>query len=1086
MRKFRDLVEAKDTIVFAFGRFNPPTTGHEKLIQKVAQVAGSNPYRIYPSYTTNPKKDPLPHALKVAYMRKMFKKYAKNIIADKDAKTAIMIAEKLFKEGFKNLVMVAGSDRVKEFSTLLNRYNDAPDKKGNQLFKFDSVEIVSAGERDPDAEGVEGMSASKMRAAATEGDYNSFSTGIPATLSDADKKKLYRDVRKYMGIREERDMGDDYDSLRDAYLTGKIWNVGTIIEANGLTGEIVRKGANYLSFMTEDGKVHKAWLHEIELNEEPITLTALAIGALSVAAKVGIDLIAPHAALAVSIWWMLPVGISTASKLAIAINVAAWALPSFLAAIGSGASIMLALKNTQKKVKSKIDGMTPQEMNKLPTKPSDKADILKVFKKGKVKTAIKEDIELVLDERNYAKEYQNYHSRPEQIARRSSRNKARRVMGDKTKIGMDVGHKDNDPMNNDPTNLRNEDPSKNRREPRLRNKELDESPIPWLDAAMARIHQITHPKAWDKIVKDYVDGLQEPEHRAHPSKWAVDVARRYRDVDGRALIKYINTLVMKGKLPKELKAEYVPEQISFKDMVDKIQEGAYGYERQDSDIKDKEGTQPAKYYKDLSKSTKKKRDAHFKAKKSGPAPGDADAETEPSVHTKKFKQMYGEALPKDADMGDYIDDFQKSDSPQFKGKSEKKRKEMAIAAYLSKQRNESVDDLQHPKVKEKPVDHLSGDWEDIDVPAPAENSSEETLEELMAIKKLSENRTKEDENSIKEHDMAVTWSIRNYLKENDLEYDTDVMSKLVQTGQGLSRHFKNKFLRPRPFQLAKELDMDLEPMEFPSDTMKTPSYPSGHSLQSRLVAEFYAKKYPEHKKGLIAAAEECGLGRVKAGWHYPSDHKVGVMIAEAAAPMIDSTIEEDSPCWSGFKQVGMKKKNGKNVPNCVPEEVELDEKVKGLINKSEKSGIAYGILKKVYDRGLAAYKTGHRPGTTAPQWAFARVNSFITGGGARKSDNDLWKQHKEEFNEWGELEEKAEYQGKKVTLNKPFYTPDGPKKSAVYVTGPKGDPVIVRFGDKDMEIKVDDPARRKSFRARHNCDNPGPKWKARYWSCKAW
>ena len=105
MRKFRDLMEAKDTIVFAFGRFNPPTTGHEKLIKKVASVAGSNPYRIYPSFTTNPKKDPLPHALKVAYMRKMFKKYARNIIADKDAKTAIMVAEKLYKEGFKNLIL---------------------------------------------------------------------------------------------------------------------------------------------------------------------------------------------------------------------------------------------------------------------------------------------------------------------------------------------------------------------------------------------------------------------------------------------------------------------------------------------------------------------------------------------------------------------------------------------------------------------------------------------------------------------------------------------------------------------------------------------------------------------------------------------------------------------------------------------------------------------------------------------------------------------------------------------------------------------------------------------------------------------
>ena len=112
MRKFRELLEAPQTIVFAFGRFNPPTTGHEKLINKVKSVAGNVPYRVYPSFTTNPKKDPLPHALKVAYMRKMFPKHRKNIIADKNAKTAIMIAEMLFKEGYKNLIMVAGSDRV--------------------------------------------------------------------------------------------------------------------------------------------------------------------------------------------------------------------------------------------------------------------------------------------------------------------------------------------------------------------------------------------------------------------------------------------------------------------------------------------------------------------------------------------------------------------------------------------------------------------------------------------------------------------------------------------------------------------------------------------------------------------------------------------------------------------------------------------------------------------------------------------------------------------------------------------------------------------------------------------------------------
>lgn len=80
----------------------------------------------------------------------------------------------------------------------------------------------------------------------------------------------------------------------------------------------------------------------------------------------------------------------------------------------------------------------------------------------------------------------------------------------------------------------------------------------------------------------------------------------------------------------------------------------------------------------------------------------------------------------------------------------------------------------------------------------------------------------------------------------------------------------------------------------------------------------------------------------------------------------------------------------------------------------------------------------------------------------------------------------SEYQGRKVTLNKPFRTPDGPKKSAVYVKNDKGKVVIVRFGDKNMKIKKNIPERRKNFRARHNCDNPGPKWKARFWSCKAW
>ena len=265
MRSFK---EATGTIVFAFGRFNPPTTGHEKLINKVKQVAGSNPYKIYPSFSQNPKKDPLPHSLKVAYMRKMFRSHAKNIVADKKAITAMHIVVKLYDDGYRNLVMVAGSDRVKEFQSLLTKYNGVSGKR-HGYYKFDTLDVVSAGERDPDAEGVSGMSASKMRAAAYEGDLESFKTGLPTGFKEAEK--LYKDVRKYMGLREERNMGlmTDYEQLRDAYLTGKVWNIDDLIEARGITGKIIRRGTNYIAFVDESNKVHKAWLHEITIDERP-------------------------------------------------------------------------------------------------------------------------------------------------------------------------------------------------------------------------------------------------------------------------------------------------------------------------------------------------------------------------------------------------------------------------------------------------------------------------------------------------------------------------------------------------------------------------------------------------------------------------------------------------------------------------------------------------------------------------------------------------------------------------------------------------------------------------------------------------
>ena len=736
MKNFRDISEARgDTAVFTFGRFNPPTIGHEKVMEALAaeqkKNAGSMMY-VYASQSQNAKKDPLPYAKKIAYMKKMFPKYKNNIVVSR-ARNIFEIAVELHNKGHRAIVMVVGSDRVAEFDDRLNRYNGVDARHG--YYGFDNIQIISAGERDADSDGVEGMSASKMRAAASENRYENeydtrgklkkegFEAGLPEGFADG--KKLFADVRKHMGIREERDMGDmtDFEILRDMYLTGKLWNVGDLVEANGHKGRIINKGTNYLSFVTSDGKVQKTWLHNIELNE-----------------------------------------------------------------------------------------------------------------------------------RDYKKEYENYHSKPEQIERRSSRNKARRAMGDKATKGMDVGHKDNNPMNNDPSNLKMEDPSDNRREPRLREK--------------------TYMRTDSKL-----KNLKVPVNRK------------------------------KGKILNRKTGK-------FEDVVEV---------KQDKQIKDREGTQPAKYYaKDtegdaMAKSTKQARARHFDKKKTGPAPGDASATTKLSKHTKKFKQMYGEKLGKDADAGDYIDDFEKSDAPQFKGKSKEKRKDMAIAAFLDKQ--------------------------------------------------------------------------------------------------------------------------------------------------------------------------------------------------------------------------DAKKK----------EEVEvIDEKITALVNKAKKTGMPYGILKKVYDRGMAAYKTGHRPGASPQQWALARVNSFTTksAGTWGKADKDLaakvrasesyvveepccddcaetseslWKNiqkkrarikrgsgermrkkgekgaptpaqmqraKSEDLNEWGEVTEKAEYQGRSVELNNP--TKGDRKKYKVYVKNDKGNVIKVEFGDPNMSIKRDDPEARKNFRARHNCDQKKDKTTAGYWSCKFW
>ena len=255
--------QESETLTVGFGRFNPPTIGHEKLLNHIKKVADNGEYRIYPSHSQDAKKNPLDSETKVGYMRKMYPDHSSSIVHDTGMKTIFDVLKGAHQQGYKNVNIVVGADRLQEFEKLANKYN------GN-LYSFETINVVSAGERDPDAEGVEGMSASKLRKHAKDGDFETFSKGVPKALGEKDAKKLYNTVRKNMGLDEEFETWEiapklDWKNLRENYVTGKIFQVGKIVENmnTGIIGNIIRTGTNYVICVTEAGEMFKAWIHDI-------------------------------------------------------------------------------------------------------------------------------------------------------------------------------------------------------------------------------------------------------------------------------------------------------------------------------------------------------------------------------------------------------------------------------------------------------------------------------------------------------------------------------------------------------------------------------------------------------------------------------------------------------------------------------------------------------------------------------------------------------------------------------------------------------------------------------------------------------
>ena len=777
-------------VIFTFGRMNPPTVGHQKLVDKVMSVAKSEQGepRIYLSHTQNNKKDPLTYDQKIKYATKAFGKP----VTKTKSKTVFQIVEELEKAGFTDVVMVVGGDRVSEFDRLLKKYN-------GKNYNFESIKVISAGQRDPDAQGVEGMSASKLRGLAKEGDFDTFKKGLAKKLSDRDAKEIY-------------------DIVRDV--------------------------------ITEE-------LDEVMTHQQ-----------------------------------------------------------------------RLARGRQMKRLAPKL-----ARLRKI--KRKRKADAATLQKRA-AKAAIQAVRKKLAGERG-----KNY-------------------------------------------------------------------------KALSPSEKITI----DKMVQ---------KKQALVQKLAKKLLPKVRQSEAERV-----------KKAREMKKEDIDFDALFEAAV-----------AQDKDIKDREGTQPAKYHKGLSKSTKSKRDAFFKkgVKKDDdddsaykPAPGDADAKTKTSKHTKKYHDMFGESAVKRA----------KEVIKREKESDERKHDAILDRARTqdTQKKNAQTEDSCWQGYTQKGMKKKGDKMVPNCVPEEYELSEDATA----ALKKKSEKSgiSLGILRQVYNRGMAA-WKTGHRPGATQQQWGFARVNSFITGGKTRTTADKDLWSKHK----GKSESVDLDALGEQLDEMRRQSmYDRGAETQTRTDKSNYDK----------IAGQRSGVSKR----FFPGSHGVVVKQIERAKHILDDLKGKRA------KEMEVPQKAVNDLQNLIAQIKRETSKLRG----TTKDIYAIDEETQSLDESLDIM--------------FAQEFMEMQGGYAHHPDvqkkldevdsccddcDDIFEQVLEE----------AEYQGKKVTLNDPIRTSENPnKKFKVYVRNDQGNVVVVRFGDPNMEIKRDDPDRRKSFRARHGCDNPGPKWKAKYWSCWQW
>ena len=963
-----------------FGRMNPPTVGHQKLVNKVVALARSKRAdpRVYLSHTQNARKDPLKYAQKIKNARAAFG----NVVKQSNIKNIVGIMQSLEKEGIEEVTMVVGSDRVSNFRTFLNKYN-------GKDFNFKKITVVSAGTRDPDAAGVAGMSASKMRQLAAAGKEKEFAAGAPTSLSQTQKKTLYKDVRTGMNIREEMELINEelmLEDLSDKDIEDFIKSAPYValdpdVDDVEMGKHIFRKAYDKLKKDKDDPeKDDDDDDEEQDLNErKPLTFQQRQ--------KIAIRMkrLAPR------------------MKRLRAIKKKRMATPDRLKYRSRKAALMLLRRRAAGSRGAKYATLTRTDKINIDRQLNNRykgpalRKIVDRFAKRMLPMIRKKEVERLKKARTIKKE--NIDIQFETF------------ISEETYKGVDIGEWKYDGPKDFVKKLIDEFGKPDYIEKNPESGEAFSAVFKDIDGFdFVRIVDSNTNKLHPYPAKIYVEGglyFKVPHEMVGKLKQAsptiiIDELNGF--VIGKcasltiaaATLQFVIDAV-NGDAPatreeydkrirKIIEDKKIDPEITWWE--NKLNESVI-IEKEDSDIGDRKGNQPAQYHSGLKVSTKKKRDTQFqrqaKMKDDDPkaykkAAGDS-AKTKPSKYTIRYKQMYGEDIDKE------FEKFLSEASPLDRLKTfDKSRQAAGKKPIFTPNKSTKL-----VKMKKK------GLMTTMNVPSDQVQKYKDNGWYTIGESIDAEFETFLEYTVTPSSHLAPTSAPRDIIpsvfsaNDKDPSDETSKRSKVdVLMRLGLvpkdeivkyRRALRNRDAALKNPELRQKLDKLLDKLLDFSTKDST--------VYQKLRKAVTTKEDIERRADVKMVKIKLPDGRIV----YKKDRKeikVGDVGEDMSALAKKHDDERERLKLRHTREKGAAKTRAVRQDN-LKDETQIQEKaLTGLKNKAEKSGISYSILKQVYNRGMAAWKTGHRPGASQQQWAYARVNSFITGGGARKADNDLW------------------------------------------------------------------------------------------------